>query len=86
MKIGILTLQYGFNYGGVLQCYALQSFLESLGHEVQVINYVPTMTSSLGKRVLAKLKTINSVSDLIHNFKDFTRVKNNINKHSSQVN
>lgn len=42
MKIGILTFHYGSNYGGVLQCYALQQVLFNLGHEVQVINYIPS--------------------------------------------
>lgn len=41
MRIGILTFHYGSNYGGVLQCYALQQVLTSQGHEVKVINYVP---------------------------------------------
>ena len=38
MRIGILTLHSQTNYGGVLQAYALQSILESLGHEVVVID------------------------------------------------
>lgn len=41
MKIGILTFHCAHNYGAVLQCYALQTFLESLGHEVFVIDYRP---------------------------------------------
>lgn len=41
MRIGILTFHWATNYGAVLQCYALQDFLESLGHKVQVINYKP---------------------------------------------
>lgn len=41
MKIGILTFHWATNYGAVLQCYALQSYLESLGHEVEIINYKP---------------------------------------------
>ena len=41
MKIGILTFHWATNYGAVLQCCALQSFLESLGNEVCVINYKP---------------------------------------------
>lgn len=41
MIIGILTFHWATNYGAVLQCYALQSYLESLGHEVWVINYKP---------------------------------------------
>lgn len=41
MKIGILTYHFGTNFGGQLQCYALMKTLESLGHEVTVINYIP---------------------------------------------
>lgn len=37
MKIVILTLPLKFNYGGILQCYALQTVLERQGHEVQVL-------------------------------------------------
>ncbi len=39
MKIGILTFHRAENFGAVLQCYALQSYLESLGHEVEIIDY-----------------------------------------------
>lgn len=39
MKIGILTLHRANNYGAVLQCYALQETLRSLGHDVRVIDY-----------------------------------------------
>ena len=38
MKIGILTFHSQLNYGGVLQCWALQIALENLGHEVVVID------------------------------------------------
>ncbi|MCK9217607.1 MAG: polysaccharide pyruvyl transferase family protein [Firmicutes bacterium] len=41
MKIGILTFHWGTNYGGVLQAYALQTYLELLGYEVRIINYAP---------------------------------------------
>lgn len=41
MKIGILTFHCAHNYGAVLQCYALQETLRSLGHEVEVIDYRP---------------------------------------------
>ncbi len=39
MKIGILTFHRAHNYGAVLQCYALQEFFKSEGHEVFVIDY-----------------------------------------------
>ena len=38
MKLGILTFHSQLNYGGVLQCWALQTALEQLGHEVVVID------------------------------------------------
>lgn len=42
MKIGILTFHCAHNYGAMLQCYALQEYLRSLGHEVYVVDYRPT--------------------------------------------
>lgn len=41
MNIGILTYHSAHNYGAVLQCYALQEYLKSLGHEVYIIDYRP---------------------------------------------
>lgn len=41
MKIGILTFHWANNYGAVLQAYALQNFLECMGHQVDMINYCP---------------------------------------------
>lgn len=40
-KIGILTFHWVDNYGALLQCYALQSFILNLGYEVYVVNYIP---------------------------------------------
>ena len=39
MKIGILTFHAAHNYGAVLQCYALQTYLCSKGHDVSIIDY-----------------------------------------------
>lgn len=39
-KIGIITYHFARNYGAVLQCFALQSYLESKGYEVTIINHV----------------------------------------------
>lgn len=41
MRIGILTFHWAQNYGAVLQCYALMSKLEELGHEVLIIDRLP---------------------------------------------
>ena len=37
MKIGILTQPLLSNYGGILQCFALQTVLKRLGHDAWVI-------------------------------------------------
>ena len=41
MRIGILTYHRAYNYGAVLQCYGLKTFLESQGHIVSIIDYWP---------------------------------------------
>lgn len=41
MKAGIVTFNSAHNYGAVLQVYAMQEYLKSLGIDVDVINYRP---------------------------------------------
>lgn len=41
MKIGILTFNFAYNYGAVIQAWALRTYLASLGHKVQIVNYEP---------------------------------------------
>lgn len=41
MKVGILSLTSGYNFGGTLQTVALSRTLEKLGHEVMVLDYWP---------------------------------------------
>ena len=41
MKIAIITFVRAYNYGAVLQCYALSQKLYQLGHDVEVIDYYP---------------------------------------------
>lgn len=43
MKIGILTLPLNVNYGGILQAYALQTFLRNNGHEAEHIELSRTV-------------------------------------------
>lgn len=49
MKIGIITVHRAYNYGSVLQCYALQEYLKSLGHDVWVIDYRQQWTEAVYK-------------------------------------
>lgn len=39
MKIGILSMNYTKNYGGIMQTYGLYKYLTNIGHEVTIINY-----------------------------------------------
>lgn len=38
MKLGIITQPLSLNYGGILQAYALQRILSSLGHDVSIVS------------------------------------------------
>lgn len=39
MRIGIITFHASHNYGSMLQAWALQTFLEKRGHQVEIVNY-----------------------------------------------
>lgn len=41
MKVGLLTFHSAHNYGAVLQAYATQEVVKSLGHEIELIEYCP---------------------------------------------
>ncbi|SHJ97335.1 Polysaccharide pyruvyl transferase [Tangfeifania diversioriginum] len=41
MRVGILTFHFGYNYGAVMQAYALQQYLSNYGYSVKIINYTP---------------------------------------------
>lgn len=41
MKIGILTFQFAYNFGAQLQAFALKSYLEKKGFDVEVIPFLP---------------------------------------------
>ena len=51
MRIGIITLPLHTNYGGILQAYALQQVLQSMGHEAVVIDEEKQFRFSLKRRV-----------------------------------
>ena len=41
MRIYTITCHHAINHGAMLQAYALQKYLESIGHEAQIIDYRP---------------------------------------------
>ena len=57
MRIGIITLPPSFNYGNILQAWALQSTLEAMGHQVEIVIGGPRRHRlSLWRRPLVYLK------------------------------
>ena len=60
MKLAIITQPLFNNYGGILQCYALQTILQRMGHEVIVLrrNGMPLNTWIFLHRCVSFLKCI----------------------------
>lgn len=58
MKIAVFTQPVGSNYGGVLQAYALQTYLLSLGHDPILVNIIfkETMFSNILHNIKLFLK------------------------------
>ena len=71
LKIGIVTFHWGTNYGGVLQSYALQTFLESLGYEVQIINFAPLTFRDSFLRCFKSRK----IKTILSNLKNYKKEK-----------
>lgn len=58
MKIGILTLPLTSNYGGILQAYAMQTILERMGNEVDIIEQIYPKQLPLWRMPLSYCKRI----------------------------
>lgn len=62
MKIGILTFHNAENFGAVLQCYSLQTILQNMGYDVEIIDYrCPKIEMSydiFNPRILFSMKNI----------------------------
>ena len=60
MKIGILTMYYRRNYGGILQSYAMMKVLQGLGHQVEVIDfrYDSHQNQRIFDRIISKIKSL----------------------------
>lgn len=96
-KIGIITYHFAVNYGAVLQCYALQTYLEEKGFEVEVLNYVNDIqkrNNSVVKHGKSFKKVIvnglllpfkSKITEKHNNFKKFTNDYLNLSKEISNV-
>lgn len=64
MKIGILTFHCAHNYGAVIQCFGLQQYLKSLGHQVFVIDYRPSYFDFYQRSNISYKKSANMIAFL----------------------
>lgn len=71
MRIGILTFHRGNNYGGILQCYALQQVLKKLGHTVEVIDYCHNDNRGLVHKLYSKYSTADNIGGFLSSLSDF---------------
>lgn len=99
MKIGIMTMYYrSQNYGGLLQAYALQKAIESLGYNAEQICYYPSYKRSVLFRIKSYCSQFKSIicnhqiyigRGLIHNLKlrrqNMYLFSDKCIKHSDQV-
>ncbi|MGY3213768.1 polysaccharide pyruvyl transferase family protein [Mucilaginibacter sp. HD30] len=79
MKVGILTLPFNNNYGGLLQSYSLQTFLKNKGHDVILIQRlenkpnlgISTNLSQFIKIVKQFIKAIIGRKDISYHMRHF---------------
>lgn len=85
MKIGILTQPLHSNYGGLLQAWALQHTLVSMGHDVIIINRVRHSKyhqKPLWYRILSRIK--NESLMVLRKRKRYLRVTDDLKEFSEQ--
>ena len=58
MRIGILTHPLHFNYGGIMQCYALSNILQKQGHEVFVLDRQTNQAPLWKRAIIAVFKAL----------------------------
>lgn len=75
-RVGIITFHYAYNYGSVLQTYALQHKVEKMGYSVKIINYVFDYDFEQYKMFRTKLykkQKKSFVADVVYFFPNFKR-------------
>lgn len=64
MKISIITFHNTSNFGASLQCVALSHYLVKLGHEVEVVNYLPAFVRDK-KSIFKEIKKVKTSKNRI---------------------
>ena len=78
MKIGLLTVPFNNNYGGLLQAYALKTVLERKGHEIIIINRQRNPIKGFKHRVYRLLVRLHLIEDFLAN--NISRISENTNR------
>lgn len=65
MKIGILTVPFNNNYGGLLQAFALKSVLGGMGHDTVIINRRRNRPTGFKFKVYALLVKLHLIDDYL---------------------
>lgn len=80
-KVGIVTFHRAHNYGAILQAYALQEKIKSLGHDISVINYNNDLYKKYNIFYIDKTNFKTIIKSIIRNIiflpKNIIRYKNN---------
>lgn len=85
MRIGILTLKYKNNFGGILQAIALQNVLQSKGNDVELINYQSTKKESLLHNFLFRVTNLLMSKNIIAVIKDKMKENHKYTGYDSEV-
>lgn len=78
-KIGIITFHCSYNYGSMLQAYALQTYVKSLGYDVKIIDFVMEQDFEqykLFRTNLYKKQLKSLLADIVFFFPHFKRKRN----------
>ena len=87
-KIGIITYHSAYNFGSVLQAYATQKILETLGYEATILNYRMKSQYEYYSIIHIKQGLKSFLKDLLHipQIKQYIARKNRFEKFISSLN
>lgn len=64
MKIGIITFHASHNYGSMLQAWALQTYLQGRGHDVEIVNFRSAIQETIYHKPLSLARIDVSLASL----------------------
>lgn len=77
MRIGVLTVPFNNNYGGMLQAYALKTVLTEMGHDVVIINRRRNRIQNIKFKIYRLFVQLHIIDDYIE--KRIIRISKNTN-------